>query len=118
MIQEMKRLNNTSALEDKFDLIIMALQLPVPVPEYKFLKTRRFKFDRAWVNLRLAAEIEGGIEMGGRHTRRIGYSKDCEKYNLAALNGWRVLRFTRLMLDDGRAFEHLEMAFKRISKAT
>jgi len=24
----------------------------------------------------------------------MGYSKDCEKYNLAILNGWKVLRYT------------------------
>ena len=28
-----------------------------------------------------------------------GYSKDCEKYNLAALNCWRVLRYTALSIN-------------------
>ena len=70
-----------------------------PVREYRFALPRRFRFDFAWPSERVAVELEGGIWMRGRHVRGKGYEKDCEKYNLAALRGWRVLRFTRGMLE-------------------
>jgi very-short-patch-repair endonuclease len=62
--------------------------------EYRFHPTRKFRFDYAFPDKKLAIEIEGGIWIRGRHTRPIGYAKDCEKYNIAALMGWRVIRVT------------------------
>lgn len=62
--------------------------------EYKFLTDRKFKFDFAIPLHKIAIEYEGGIFTGGRHTSALGYAKDCEKYNLAVLNGWRLLRYT------------------------
>jgi hypothetical protein len=43
--------------------------------------------------MRVAVEVEGGAFSGGRHTRGMGFVADCEKYNVAALDGWLVLRF-------------------------
>ena len=69
------------------------------VKEYKFLKDRKFRFDYAIQkdNLKIAIEYEGifGVKMT-RHTNSLGYSKDCEKYNLAQIDGWIVLRYTAL----------------------
>lgn len=62
--------------------------------EYQFLPDRKFRFDFAWPGPRVAVEMEGGIWIRGGHTRGGGYRKNCEKYNLAAINGWRVLRYT------------------------
>lgn len=66
------------------------------VREFKFLGDRRFRFDFALFHCtqKIAAEIEGGIFSNGRHTRGKGYQNDCEKYSLAAVHGWRILRFT------------------------
>jgi len=71
-----------------------ACGMPIPEREHKFMKLRRFRLDFAWVDLMLGVEIEGGVWTGGRHTRGAGYSKDLEKYNLAAMHGWTVYRFT------------------------
>jgi very-short-patch-repair endonuclease len=68
-------------------------------PEYRFHPTRRWRFDRALPELKIAVEIEGGTWSGGRHTRGAGYEGDCTKYNAAAVAGWAVLRFTSTMLD-------------------
>ena len=71
--------------------------------EYVFLKPRRFRFDFAWPEHMIAVEIEGGTYTQGRHVTGTGFAKDCEKYNLATLNGWRVYRFTTQMVKDGTA---------------
>lgn len=81
------------------------LGLPAPATEVRFHANRRWRFDLAWPDRKLAVEVEGGIWKGGRHTRGLGYERDCEKYNTAALHGWRVLRFTVGMVKDGRALD-------------
>ena len=70
--------------------------LPTPQPEFYFARPRRYRFDYAFPERKLAMEIEGGTWMrgGGRHSRGAGYEKDVLKYNLAALLGWLVLRAT------------------------
>ena len=77
------------------------------VTEYKFHSTRKWRFDFAHPEKLIGAEIEGGSWIKGRHTRGMGYIKDMEKYNAAALMGWRVLRYTPQqtaeMLRDGES---------------
>jgi len=79
-------------------LLLQAAGLPAPEREYRFAPPRRWRFDLAYPAIRLAIEIEGGAWVRGRHTRPAGYAADCEKYNAAALLGWRVLRYTPEML--------------------
>ena len=62
--------------------------------EYRFHPTRRWRFDYACKALRLAIEVEGGVWTKGRHTRGCGFVGDMEKYNTAAVLGWRILRYT------------------------
>ena len=66
------------------------------VTQFKFLENRKFRFDYAIPNLKIAIEYEGIIGGKCRHTTITGYTKDTEKYNLAVVNGWRVLRYTAL----------------------
>lgn len=68
--------------------------LPMPVPEYRFDESRRWRFDYAWPEHKIALEIEGGVFTRGRHTRPSGFLKDMEKYNRAAQLGYRVFRCT------------------------
>jgi very-short-patch-repair endonuclease len=68
--------------------------LPAPVFEYRFHPPRRFRFDICWPAARVAIEQEGGVWSAGRHVRPQGYLRDLEKYNLAVVDGWRVLRYT------------------------
>lgn len=100
-----------SALEARLALHLRACKMPEPEREFHFaLPERRFRFDFAWPELKVAAEIEGGTWTGGRHTRPQGFEDDCDKYNLATLRGWRVFRFTAAMVTDGRALETLRKA--------
>jgi hypothetical protein len=66
--------------------------LPAPVPEFIFARPRKWRFDFAWPDKMVALEIEGGVWSGGRHTRGAGFLGDMEKYNQAAVMGWRVVR--------------------------
>jgi len=108
----------------KYDarLLLAAIRgagLPAPVEEYMFASPRRWRFDMAWPEKRLAVEVEGKVwggyvrcnkcgahvkkrtaagtwynvrEAGGRHTSGAGYLGDMEKYNMAAALGWRIIR--------------------------
>lgn len=75
--------------------------------EYKFYPERKWRFDFAIPDKLIGIECEGGTWSRGRHTRGSGYYKDCEKYNTAAINAWCVLRFTKDMIEDGMAIDHL-----------
>jgi hypothetical protein len=68
--------------------------LPVPEYEYRFDLVRKWRFDLAWPLHSVALEVEGGVWTGGRHSRGKGMIADMEKYNAAAVAGWRVLRVT------------------------
>jgi hypothetical protein len=73
------------------------------VPEFRFHKRRRWRFDYAWPRYRVALEVEGGVWSGGRHVRGKGFLGDMEKYNAAVIGGWRILRVTPQQLADGTA---------------
>lgn len=66
--------------------------------EFRFHPERKWRFDFAIPEKKIAIEAEGGIYNNGRHIRADGYNKDCEKYNNATLLGWKVYRFTDIML--------------------
>ena len=105
-----------SGLERHMAMLIRAAgqdypHIPPPEREYRFAPPRRWRFDFAFPDLRLAIEVEGGTWVSGRHNRGAGFERDCEKYNTAVTLGWRVLRFTRGMIDDGLALEQLQEFF-------
>lgn len=62
--------------------------------EYRFHSARRYKFDWALPELKIAIEYEGLNSDKSGHSTLVGYTKNCEKYNLALRCGWRVLRYT------------------------
>lgn len=88
----------------------------VPLRQFQFLKPRKFTFDFAFPWLKCAVEIEGCTWVKGRHTSGKGYRDDCRKYNLAVMNGWRVLRYTS---DDLKNMpDVLEQVCKLLNSAT
>lgn len=99
-----------SKIEESLALHIRGTKLPQPVREYRFNAERRWRADFAWPEQRLLVECEGGEHSGGRHTRGVGFTKDCEKYNAATLEGWRVLRFTGSMVRSGEAILAIQEA--------
>jgi len=86
----------TSPVEDALEAHLKTLAIPPFVREHEFHPTRSWSFDFAWPELFVALEVEGGNY--GRHQRREGFDRDCEKYNAAAVLGWSVLRFSSGMI--------------------
>jgi very-short-patch-repair endonuclease len=85
-----------------------------PCTEYRFHQTRKWRFDFAYVPQRIAIEVDGGVFVGGRHSRGSGVEDDCEKYAEALVLGWRILRVTPRMVKDGRAVRWTEQLLKGI----
>jgi hypothetical protein len=91
---------------------IRAAGLPEPALQHAFAAAlkRKWRFDFAWPELRVAAEFDGGARMvrwqrnprTGRQqpvaVGRHGSSSDYDKLNAAAFLGWKVYRFNGDML--------------------
>ena len=80
--------------------------------EYKFHPVRKWRFDYANEQFKIAIEIEGAIFSGGRHTRGKGYQNDMEKYNNAVLLGWSLLRFTPDQMRKTETYETIRNLIK------
>lgn len=79
--------------------------------EYKFFPKRKWRADflLEWnIRLKILIEIEGGACSRGRHTRGAGFIGDMDKYNHAALLGYKVLRFTPAQVLDGSAISFIK----------
>jgi very-short-patch-repair endonuclease len=84
--------------------------LPVPVGQFRFCPTRRWRADFAYPASMLLIEADGGTWSGGRHVRGSGFEADCEKTSAAAALGYRVIRVTRKMIQSGLAVELIAQA--------
>lgn len=101
-----------SELEETLALQLRALKIPFE-REYRFHPKRKWRFDFIIQSTFIAVEVEGGIWMKkGGHTTGVGFEKDCEKYNEAALMGWTVLRFSGNQVKSGFASSTIERALK------
>lgn len=80
--------------------------------EYRFAPPRRFRFDFAWPQQRVACEVDGAIWTHGRHTRGAGVERDNAKYALAAAAGWRVIRVSPGQIRQGLALQWIEAALR------
>ena len=85
---------HTMPSTDAFTLMVRSQLHTECVKEYRFHPTRRWRFDYALPQHKVAVEVEGGVWTGGRHIRPKGFLGDVEKYNAAAVLGWKVLRVT------------------------
>lgn len=96
-IAKTKKSRQTAAkppLRDVFTVICKTDLKVECVKEFKFHPVRKWRFDYAVPEHKIAFEVEGGVWTGGRHTSPKGFLGDIEKYNTATLMGWRVFRTT------------------------
>jgi len=92
--------------ETQFESILIQLKIPYE-RQYQFFPKRKWAFDFAIPEKKLAFEIDGGlykkkkykdrqgnikIHEGGRHLDPIGFMGDCKKCLHAQLKGWTVVR--------------------------
>jgi very-short-patch-repair endonuclease len=76
----------------KFETLIKKLFKTECLSEYRFHPERRWRFDYALPEHKIAVEVEGGIWRVGRHNSPTGFINDMEKYNSATSLGWKLLR--------------------------
>ena len=91
---------------DVVGLIIRQIKregIPAPVLEYYFHPFRKWKFDFAYIDIKCAIEFEGGIWLKkSGHNTGTGIARDIDKYNAAALMGWKVFRIYGDMVYKGK----------------
>ncbi len=100
-----------TTLHDK--VLAQLVGLPDPATELLFHPKRKWRFDYAWEEQKLALEIHGGIHSGGRHTRGRGFVEDRTKMNEATLLGWTVLEVTPEHIKSGQLRAWLLAAFNQ-----
>ena len=88
--------------EDIVKSVMISEGIPEPVFELKFHPTRRWRFDLAWPDQKLALEVNGGDWAGGAHVRPAALTGDYEKRTAAAMMGWRIMvcRPNNLLMND------------------
>ena len=78
--------------------------------EYKFHAIRRWRFDYAIPEIKLAIEYHGHAGFVGKgssgHSTIKGLTNDCEKMNSASAHGWKVLAFTALHFRHAERMRH------------
>ena len=80
---------------------VFAADKPQPVRQFIFHETRKWRFDFAWPQYKVAVEIDGGVYQtkATGHRSISGVVSQMEKLNLAQIAGWKVLRFHANDLD-------------------
>lgn len=92
--------------KQEIDLIFMSLCIDV-VKEYKFHASRRWRWDWAVPDIKVAVEYQGLNFAGGKSSHQTigGVTGDCEKYSEAAIDGWCLILVTAISVDNGLAHD-------------
>ncbi len=94
-------------LEIEFLQQIKLAGLPEPIREHRFSE-RRWRFDFAYPDRKIAVEVHGATWANGRHNRGKGFASDREKMNTAQMLGWLVIEVTADHVKSGLALQWLE----------
>lgn len=94
-------------LESEVHDLLCLHQFPAWERDYRFESSKRWRFDFAWVQAKVALEVEAGLWTGGRHPRPAGFIQDLEKYHTALFHGWQVFRVHRGLLQEPAFWQQL-----------
>lgn len=97
---------------DQFVAQLQAVGIQGFTRELQAIPGRKFRIDVAFPAERLAVECMGGVFQMGRHTRGAGYTKDCEKACLLAIEGWHLMPVTSDQIKAGLALKWVESALR------
>lgn len=111
VVNKVKKAQQVDTLHDK--VLTQLVGFPDPATELLFHPKRKWRFDYAWEEQKLALEVHGGIHSGGRHTRGRGFVEDRAKMNEATLLGWTVLEVTPEHIKSGQLRAWLLAAFNQ-----
>lgn len=93
-----------SKLEENFYAAVRNVGMPLPQRQHKFHPTRRFRLDFAWIDCKVAVEINGGTYTDvSRHNFGPAMHSEYDKHNLAVAYGWALLVF-----DSVHVSKHIE----------
>jgi very-short-patch-repair endonuclease len=100
---------------DKADQLAWELKHANPllsgfVCEFKFHPKRQWRLDIAYVEQKLAIEVDGGLWTRGRHVRGAGVLEDNCKFAELAILGWRLIRVAPSQIKSGEALQWIERA--------
>lgn len=82
---------------------------PKPEREYRYIPNRKLRADFAWPRARVLLEVQGGIFTRQAHGSVSGLLRDLERGNLAAVNGWRLIRVTPEQVQKGAVTHWLKL---------
>jgi len=104
-VKQLAKQSDKAKLENSFHShwVLMFGDLPEPVRQHPILNpetNRHFKLDFAWVEEKLAVEIQGGAWGKGGHNTALGQAHDYARHNYLTRIGWRILYFNSPMLKD------------------
>lgn len=111
VVNKVKKAQQVDTLRSK--VLAQLVGFPDPATELLFHPKRKWRFDYAWEEQKLALEVHGGIHSGGRHTRGRGFVEDRAKMNEATLLGWTVLEVTPEHIKSGQLRAWLLAAFNQ-----
>lgn len=111
VVNKVKKAQQVDTLHQR--VLAQLVGFPDPTTELMFHPKRKWRFDYAWEEQKLALEVHGGIHSGGRHTRGRGFVEDRAKMNEATLLGWTVLEVTPEHIKSGQLRAWLLAAFNQ-----
>ena len=111
VVNKVKKAQQVDTLHSK--VLAQLVGFPDPATELLFHPKRKWRFDYAWEEQKLALEVHGGIHSGGRHTRGKGFVEDRAKMNEASLLGWTVREVTPEHIKSGQLRAWLLAAFNQ-----
>ena len=82
-----------SAAEDELAALFRKERVKGWKRQHRYVPGRMFRADFAFPEQKLIVEVDGGVFNRRAHGSVAGIIADMQRTNLAAINGWRVMRF-------------------------